>query len=102
MTFKDDASGATLWAESAPAGVDYYFVAGGNMDDVIAGYRQLTGAAPMFPKAAFGLFMSKERYQTQDRLVDVVKNFRRKASRSITSCRTGSIGAATRTARGVG
>jgi alpha-D-xyloside xylohydrolase len=76
MTFKDDADGATLWAESAPAGVDYYFVAGATMDGVIAGYRQLTGAAPMFPKAAFGLFMSKERYKTQDRLVQVVRNFR--------------------------
>ncbi|MEO6996223.1 MAG: TIM-barrel domain-containing protein, partial [Lacunisphaera sp.] len=69
-------SGATLWAESAPAGVDYYFVAGGTMDAVIAGYRDLTGAAPMFPKQAFGLFMSKERYKTQDRLIEVVRNFR--------------------------
>lgn len=77
MTFKDDASGATLWAESAPAGVDYYFVAGKDMDGVVGGYRQLTGAAPMFPKQAFGLFMSKERYQTQARLTEVVRNFRR-------------------------
>ncbi|MBI2513289.1 MAG: DUF5110 domain-containing protein [Opitutae bacterium] len=77
MTFKDDANGATLWAESAPAGVDYYFVAGDTMDGVIAGYRRLTGAAPMFPKAAFGLFMSKERYPTQARLLEVVRNFRR-------------------------
>jgi alpha-D-xyloside xylohydrolase len=76
MTFRDDASGATLWAESAPTGVDYYFVAGGTMDGVVAGYRALTGAAPMFPKAAFGLFMSKERYKTQDQLVQVVRNFR--------------------------
>lgn len=77
MIFKDDAAGASLWAESAPAGVDYYFVAGGTMDGVIAGYRQLTGVAPMFPKAAFGFFMSKERYKTQDRLVEVVRNFRK-------------------------
>ncbi|HVZ64738.1 MAG TPA: TIM-barrel domain-containing protein [Lacunisphaera sp.] len=76
MTFKDDAAGATLWAESAPAGVDYYFVAGDSMDGVIRGYRDLTGAAPMFPKQAFGLFMSKERYQTQARLIDVVRHFR--------------------------
>ncbi len=76
MTFKDDATGATLWAESAPGGVDYYFVAGATMDGVIAGYRTLTGAAPMFPKQAFGLFMSKERYKTQDRLIEVVRNFR--------------------------
>ncbi len=77
MTFKDDADGATLWAESAPAGVDYYLVASDTMDGVIAGYRELTGAAPMLPKQAFGLFMSKERYQTQDRLIEVVRNFRK-------------------------
>jgi alpha-D-xyloside xylohydrolase len=77
MTFTDDEAGATLWAESAPAGVDYYFIAGATMDGVIAGYRRLTGAAPMPPKAAFGFFMSKERYETQDRLVEVVRDFRR-------------------------
>lgn len=76
MTFKDNASGATLWAESASAGVDYYFIAANTMDGVIAGYRNLTGAAPMFPKAALGLFMSKERYKTQGRLIEVVNNFR--------------------------
>jgi alpha-D-xyloside xylohydrolase len=76
-TFKDDASGASFWSESSPAGVDYYFIAGRDMDDVIVGYRELTGAAPMFPKAAFGLFMSKERYQTQQRLIDVTRAFRK-------------------------
>jgi alpha-D-xyloside xylohydrolase len=75
-TFKDDENGAAFWAESAPAGVDYYFVAGQNMDGVIAGYRKLTGAAPMFPKAAFGLFMSKERYKTQEQVLDVTRKFR--------------------------
>ncbi len=75
-TFHDDAGGATFWAESAPAGVDYYFIAGKDMDGVVAGYRNLTGAAPMFPKAAFGLFMSKERYKTQEQLLDVARRFR--------------------------
>jgi alpha-D-xyloside xylohydrolase len=74
--FKDDANGASFWAESAPAGVDYYLIAGQTMDGVIAGYRQLTGAAPMFPRSAFGLWMSKERYKTQQQLIDVVKHFR--------------------------
>jgi alpha-D-xyloside xylohydrolase len=76
MTFKDDANGATLKAESAPGGVDYYFFGGESMDDVVADYRDLTGAAPMFPKQAFGLFMSKERYPTQARLLEVARNFR--------------------------
>jgi alpha-D-xyloside xylohydrolase len=75
--FKDGADGASFWAESAPAGVDYYFIAADSMDGVIAGYRDLTGQSPMFPRQAFGLFMSKERYKTQDRLIEVVRNFRR-------------------------
>lgn len=76
MSFSDRPDGATFRAESAPAGADYYMVAGASMDGVIAGYRRLTGAAPMFPKAAFGLFMSKERYHTQQQLLDVVRRFR--------------------------
>ena len=76
MRFKDDAQGARLWAESAPGGVDYYFMAGDTMDGVIGAYRWLTGDAPMYPKQAFGLFMSKERYKTQDRLLEVARTFR--------------------------
>jgi len=76
MRFKDNADGATLWAESAPGGVDYYFMAGDSMDEVVTGYRALTGQAPMYPKQAFGLFMSKERYQTQARLLEVAETFR--------------------------
>ncbi|ESQ93531.1 hypothetical protein ABAC460_00245 [Asticcacaulis sp. AC460] len=77
MTFKDDAGGASLWAESAPGGVDYYFMAGRTLDDVVAGYRDLTGTAPMYPKQAFGLFMSKERYKTQERIIEVARTFRK-------------------------
>jgi len=77
MRFKDDADGASLWAESAPGGVDYYFMAGTTPDDVIRDYRALTGDAPMYPKQAFGLFMSKERYKTQAQLLDVARTFRR-------------------------
>lgn len=78
MTFKDNADGATLWAENAPGGVDYYFMAGADLDEVIGDYRDLTGQAPMYPKQAFGLFMSKERYPTQQRLVEVARTFRDK------------------------
>jgi alpha-D-xyloside xylohydrolase len=77
MRFKDDAQGARLWAESAPGGVDYYVMAGDTMDDVVGAYRWLTGDAPMYPKQAFGLFMSKERYPTQQRLVEVAQTFRK-------------------------
>jgi alpha-D-xyloside xylohydrolase len=77
MRFKDDAGGASMWAESAPGGVDYYFMAGNTPDAVVGAYRALTGQAPMYPKQAFGLFMSKERYKTQDHLHDVARTFRK-------------------------
>lgn len=76
MRFKDEAGDASLWAESAPGGVDYYFMAGDKPDAVVGAYRTLTGAAPMYPKQAFGLFMSKERYKTQDQLLEVARTFR--------------------------
>jgi len=57
-------------------GVDYYFLYGGNADGVIAGMRDLTGQAPMFPLWTFGYWQSKERYKSQDELVGVVKKYR--------------------------
>jgi alpha-D-xyloside xylohydrolase len=77
MRFKDDAEGASLWAESAPGGVDYYFMSGETPDAVVGAYRALTGQAPMYPKQAFGLLMSKERYKTQDQVLDVARTFRK-------------------------
>jgi alpha-D-xyloside xylohydrolase len=59
-------------------GIDYYVVKAGNMDDVIAGYRQLTGQAPMMPKWAYGFWQSRQRYETQQQLLDVVGEYRKR------------------------
>lgn len=56
--------------------IDYYFIYGGNSDGVIAGMRNLTGQVPMFPLWTYGYWQSKERYKSQDELVDVVKKYR--------------------------
>jgi alpha-D-xyloside xylohydrolase len=58
--------------------IDYYVIAGKDMDDVISGYRTLTGKAPIFPKWAMGLWQSRERYKTQDELLSVVAEFRKR------------------------
>lgn len=55
---------------------DYYIMYGGNADGVIACMRNLTGQVPMFPLWTFGYWQSKERYKSQDELVDVVKKYR--------------------------
>ena len=74
--FDDKADGLSLWGESAPGGSDWYFMYGSDPDRRFAEYRMLTGAAPMFPKAAFGYFQSKERYKSAQELIDVVSRFR--------------------------
>lgn len=58
--------------------LDYYFVHGNNMDEVIAGYRKLTGKAVLMPKWAFGKWQSRERYKTADEILNTVKEFRRR------------------------
>ncbi|RNL54756.1 TIM-barrel domain-containing protein [Pedobacter jejuensis] len=56
--------------------INYYFVSGANADDVISGYRTLTGKAVLMPKWAMGFWQSRERYKTQEELLGVVKEFR--------------------------
>jgi alpha-D-xyloside xylohydrolase len=68
----DDTS---LWSEVGD-GIDYSFVYGPSIDDVIAGYRLLTGRATMLPNWAFGLWQSRQRYETSQQSLDVVKEFR--------------------------
>ena len=56
--------------------VDYYFIYGKNADGVVAGMRNLTGNVPMLPLWTYGFWQSKERYKSQDELVDVIKKYR--------------------------
>ena len=65
-----------LWSEVGD-GIDYYFIYGPALDQVIAGYRQLTGQATLMPEWAFGLWQSRQRYETAQQSLDVVKEYRR-------------------------
>ncbi|MCQ2289461.1 MAG: DUF5110 domain-containing protein [Muribaculaceae bacterium] len=67
----------SLWSEMTKQ-LDYYFVAGENLDEVISGYRTLTGKAPIMPKWTLGYWQSRERYKTQDEIVDALKGFRQR------------------------
>lgn len=59
-------------------GVDYYLIAGENGDEVITGYRRLTGKAPILPRWSFGYWQSRERYKTQQELEEVALEFRKR------------------------
>jgi alpha-D-xyloside xylohydrolase len=64
-----------LWSD-AGSGTDYYFLYGPRIDDVTAGFRKLTGKATMLPEWVFGLWQSRQRYETAQQSLDVVKEFR--------------------------
>jgi len=75
--FEDNPKAASFWSEVAD-NVDYYFFFGPSIDQVIAGYRQLTGQAPMYGKWAYGYWQSKERYVSRDELLGVAQEYRKR------------------------
>ncbi|MFC1569958.1 TIM-barrel domain-containing protein [bacterium] len=75
--FRDTPKMASFWSDVGDH-IDYYFIAGENMDAVIKGYRDLTGHAPMYGKWAYGYWQSKEHYDTREELMSVAKEYRRR------------------------
>ncbi len=76
MTFSDTENGSYLFFDAIPY-LDYYFIAGDSMDEIVAGLRYLTGDAAMLPKWAYGYVQSKEQYYTADELVEVAERYRK-------------------------
>lgn len=58
--------------------IDYYFIYGEDMDDVISGYRTLTGKAPIMAKWVMGYWQSREKYNTQDEVLSTLAEFRKR------------------------
>lgn len=72
-----DQNNISFWSEMGKQ-IDYYFINGNNLDDVISGYRNITGKAQVMPKWSMGFWQSRERYKTQKELLDVLKEFRKR------------------------
>jgi len=68
--------GQTTWRSAVGERISYFVIAGASLDDLYAGYRKLTGATPLPPKAAFGYIQSKARYETQQQVLDVAEGYR--------------------------
>jgi alpha-D-xyloside xylohydrolase len=69
-------AGSLTVSSDASSLIDYYFMAGPEPDDIIAQYRALTGAPPLFGRYAWGYWQSKEHYNTQSEFLDVVNQYR--------------------------
>lgn len=58
--------------------VDYYFIYGPEPSEVIAQYREFTGAAPLLPRWAYGFWQCRERYSSQQQILDTAAEFRKR------------------------
>jgi alpha-D-xyloside xylohydrolase len=74
---KEERGQLSIWSEMAKD-MDYYFIAGENLDQVISGYRTLTGKASLYPKWVLGFWQSRERYKTQEELESTLAEFRKR------------------------
>jgi alpha-D-xyloside xylohydrolase len=69
---------STTFRSEVGQAIDYYFFYGPELNRVIADYRQLTGEAPLFPKWAYGYWQCRERYHSQQEILDTAAEFRKR------------------------
>lgn len=77
MTFNDDCRGSYVYFDTIDQ-LSYYIIQGNNLDEIMSGLRRLTGQAPMLPKWSFGYIQSKEAYHTQEELLAVANEYRKR------------------------
>jgi alpha-D-xyloside xylohydrolase len=72
----EEEQNSQVWWSEMNKKLDYYFVYGDSMDEIIKGYRKLTGKSQVMPKWAMGFWQSRERYKTQNEIIGTLKEFR--------------------------
>ena len=58
--------------------VDYYFLYGPEPTKVVAEYRNLSGTAPLLPRWAYGFWQCRERYSSEQQILDTAAEFRKR------------------------
>lgn len=68
----------TMWCSDSAYQADYLIFVGEKPADVMKRYADLTGYAPQFPAWASGFWQCKLRYQSQEELLKVAKEYKRR------------------------
>jgi alpha-D-xyloside xylohydrolase len=72
------AENATRWQAAQAREIDYWVTAAPTPAEILARYADVTGHAPELPAWASGFWQSKLRYRTQDELLEVAREYRRR------------------------
>jgi len=68
----------TKWVATAARQIDYWVTAAATPADIVSQYSKATGLPPMLPEWAGGFWQSKLRYRTQEELLEVVREHKRR------------------------
>ncbi len=68
----------TLWHANCAKQIDYIVIAGRGPADINAKFTSITGRAPLLPEWASGFWQCKLRYETQDELLSVAREYKRR------------------------
>jgi alpha-D-xyloside xylohydrolase len=71
-------NGRNVWTSQVGNRVSYFVIAGDTSDEIYQGYRLLTGVTHLLPRATYGYIQSKAIYPTQEQVLDVAREYRRK------------------------
>ncbi|HEY9575522.1 MAG TPA: glycoside hydrolase family 31 protein [Lachnospiraceae bacterium] len=68
----------TTWQAYSTKELDYWICAGNSPAEIEETYAKVTGTVPMMPEFAMGFWQCKLRYQTQEELLDVAREYKRR------------------------
>lgn len=68
----------TMWVADSAYQADYLVYAGDTPAAVLKKYCELTGYAPKFPEWAAGFWQSKLRYESQDEVLEVAREYKKR------------------------
>ncbi len=77
MIYKEKDNKITITLDAAER-IDYYVIQGQSLEEVGRGIRKLTGKAPLLPLWAYGYIQSRERYKTQEQVLEIAEEFKKR------------------------
>lgn len=68
----------TTWEAYSTKQLDYWITAGDTPAEIEESYAKVTGTVPMMPEYAMGFWQCKLRYQTQEELLNVAREYKKR------------------------
>ena len=68
----------TEWRADSTKQMDYWVTTGNTPAEIEANYSEVTGRVPMMPEYGMGFWQCKLRYQTQEEILNIAREYRRR------------------------